>query len=233
MSQHDMVVDNASGATFRADVNAAFQALVSTSKGPSAPATPYAGQLWVDDNTPSSSVWTLFQYDGSDWISLGLVDTTNNRFRATYEPYLQAIEATPYATYSSSSSLWAAGDNALQNTEGAEILSASITPSNASNRLLIEVVAHIAPSASTVVVAGIFQDAIASALAMGYHGSGITDDLQSVFFSHEMAAGTTSPTTFKVRVAAAAGSVLVNGVTAGRRGGGKLACRLRITEIQV
>lgn len=78
MSQHDFDIANAPGATFRADVNAAIVALVSNSKGPSAPATPYEGQFWLDDDTPSSNVWTLWQYDGNDWIKLGLVDKTNN-----------------------------------------------------------------------------------------------------------------------------------------------------------
>lgn len=80
MSQHDMILDNADGATFRADANAAVQALASSSKGNSAPSTPYAGQLWLDDNTPSSTVWTLNRYDGTDWIVEGYLDTTNNLF---------------------------------------------------------------------------------------------------------------------------------------------------------
>lgn len=80
MSQNDMSIANAPGATVRADINSALQALASTSKGSSAPATPYAGQLWLDDDTPSSTVWTLYQYDGTDWIKLGEVDSTNNKF---------------------------------------------------------------------------------------------------------------------------------------------------------
>lgn len=80
MSQHDMIIANDTGANVRSDLNNALQALASTSKGNSAPATPYAGQLWVDDNTPSSSVWTLSMYDGTDWIVIGYFDTTNNIF---------------------------------------------------------------------------------------------------------------------------------------------------------
>lgn len=80
MSQHDMVLDNASGSSFRADANAALQALASTSKGASAPSTAYAGQMWVDDNTPGASLWTLYVYDGSDHIPIGYVDATNNAF---------------------------------------------------------------------------------------------------------------------------------------------------------
>ena len=83
MSQHDGTISNASGATVRADIQAAIQAALSTSKGPSAPTTPYAGQLWIDDNTPSATTWTIFSYDGADWISLGTINTTTNVFTAT------------------------------------------------------------------------------------------------------------------------------------------------------
>lgn len=80
MSQNDMIIANANGATARADINSALQALASTSKGNGRPSTPYAGQLWLDDNTPSSTVWTLFMYDGTDDIPMGYWDTTNNVF---------------------------------------------------------------------------------------------------------------------------------------------------------
>lgn len=80
MAQHDLDIADASGADVLSDMNGAFAALGSTMKGPSAPTSPAAGMMWLDDNTPSSTIWTLFQYDGTDWIALGLLDTTNNRF---------------------------------------------------------------------------------------------------------------------------------------------------------
>ncbi len=83
MSQHDFVISDQGMPAARADLNAGLQALASTSKGPSAPATPYAGQLWLDDDTPSATVWTLNLYDGTDWIPLGQFDATANNFTAT------------------------------------------------------------------------------------------------------------------------------------------------------
>jgi hypothetical protein len=80
MSQHDMIIDNASGAGVRSDVNNGLQALASTSKGTSRPATAYAGQLWIDGDTPSSTVWTLNVYDGTNDIPVGTIDTVNNVF---------------------------------------------------------------------------------------------------------------------------------------------------------
>ena len=78
-----MSIANAVGSTVRADINSALQALASTSKGATAPSTPYAGQLWIEDDNPSATNWTLWFYDGTDWISLGTIDTTANTFSAT------------------------------------------------------------------------------------------------------------------------------------------------------
>ena len=78
MPQHDLVLDNGSGAAFRGDANNALAALGSTMKGPNAPPAPIAGMMWLDDDTPSASVWTLKLYDGADWISIATFDISAN-----------------------------------------------------------------------------------------------------------------------------------------------------------
>jgi hypothetical protein len=78
MPQHDLILDNASGAGFRADANGALAALGSCMKGPNAPPAPLAGMIWVDDDTPSATIWTIKQYDGAEWIELGRLDITAN-----------------------------------------------------------------------------------------------------------------------------------------------------------
>lgn len=78
MPQHDLVLDNGSGAAFRTDANNALAALGSTMKGPNAPPAPIAGMMWLDDDTPSASVWTLKLYDGADWISIATFDISTN-----------------------------------------------------------------------------------------------------------------------------------------------------------
>jgi hypothetical protein len=80
MSQHDLILDNGSGAAFRADANNALAALGSSMKGPSAPPSPLAGMVWVDDDTPSATIWTIKRYDGAEWIEEGRLDVTNNIF---------------------------------------------------------------------------------------------------------------------------------------------------------
>lgn len=48
MAQHDYIIDNQPGASFRADLNAALAAIVSNNSGATAPATPYPFQWWAD-----------------------------------------------------------------------------------------------------------------------------------------------------------------------------------------
>lgn len=86
MAQHDLDVANAAGNVFRADLNAALVALGTNQLGNTAPASPAAGWIWVDSNTPSTTVWTVSQYDGTDWIPIGWLDVTNNRFTAAGAP---------------------------------------------------------------------------------------------------------------------------------------------------
>lgn len=79
-----MIISDAPGATARADINAALQALASTSKNAAAPTTIYAGQHWIEDDTPSSTIWTEKVHDGTDNIPAALIDTANNRVLPAY-----------------------------------------------------------------------------------------------------------------------------------------------------
>jgi hypothetical protein len=48
MAQHDQVIENGSGAVVRADINAAFAAVFSSSSGAAPPTVTVPGQLWFD-----------------------------------------------------------------------------------------------------------------------------------------------------------------------------------------
>ena len=50
MSQNDMTVENSTGATVRADINSALQALATNNSGSSAPSTTFATQFFADTN---------------------------------------------------------------------------------------------------------------------------------------------------------------------------------------
>lgn len=79
MAQHDLVIANQGFPAFRADLNGALGALGSTSKGASRPSGAVAGQLWLDDDTPGATLWTLFLFDGSDDVPVALVDAAANK----------------------------------------------------------------------------------------------------------------------------------------------------------
>lgn len=76
MAQHDYNIANQSGQAFRADLNNALAAIVSSNSGASAPSTTFAYQYWVDTSTSPA---TLKQRNGSNnaWIPIGFLDTAN------------------------------------------------------------------------------------------------------------------------------------------------------------
>lgn len=71
MAQHDYHVADASGATVRADLNNALQAIATLNSGAAAPATTFAGQWWHDTATA-----TLKRRNAANtaWITLGPID---------------------------------------------------------------------------------------------------------------------------------------------------------------
>lgn len=130
-------------------------------------------------------------------------------------------------------------DTVPQITEGDEILSLSITPKSAANKLIIDVeVPFYASSPSLPVIFALFRDlgpdAIASLLEY-YQGSSFYPNT-SVKFSHQMIAGTTSPITFSVRAGmdAMGASVIMNcnGDTLALALGGTEGAIIRITEFR-
>lgn len=67
MSQHDLTIANQGFPAFRADLNAALQALGSTQSGTSAPSPTFANQLWYDTTT---NILKKRNADNDAWISI-------------------------------------------------------------------------------------------------------------------------------------------------------------------
>jgi len=125
-------------------------------------------------------------------------------------------------------------DTIPQNTEGDQYMSQAITPTNASNKLLIEVTVVVSHSAIGQMWVCLFQDSVASALAVAVERMDTALQPYTIAFKHEMTAGTTSEITFKVRVGSStAGTTTFNGSTGARYMGGVFASSLRITEVKV
>lgn len=75
-----LVIPDSDGLTFLSNLNTALAQLGTQNAGNSRPADAGAGTIWVDKNTPSASIWSVFLYDGADDILLGYVNTTTNVF---------------------------------------------------------------------------------------------------------------------------------------------------------
>ena len=126
-------------------------------------------------------------------------------------------------------------DTIPQNTEGIEVMTLAITPTSATNKLLIEVFVNMG-----VNIGGerrgvaLFQDSTAGALgASADYESGGNEPIP-LSMNHYMTSGTVSETTFKVRIGiSAAATVTFNGHSSGRINGGVMSSSITITEIAV
>jgi hypothetical protein len=127
-----------------------------------------------------------------------------------------------------------ADDTIPQNDEGDQFMTCAITPTHASNKLLIEVEWHGASTTANEIWGALFQDSDAGALACSGTQDGSNSQIQNLSFTHYMTAGTTSSTTFKLRVGAGASSTIThNGAAGSRKLGGKMQSSITISEIRV
>lgn len=129
-------------------------------------------------------------------------------------------------------------DNTIpQSGEGNEFMTLAITPTSATNKLLIRIVAHLSTSANSGYLMGaLFQDSTANCLAAGMTNGSVSGSNGStpMIIEHYMDAGTTSSTTFKYRAGGtASATVTFNGVADGQWLGGKLQSSITIMEIKV
>lgn len=126
-----------------------------------------------------------------------------------------------------------ADDTMPQNTEGTEFITATITPKATANRLRILFTGPCANNtAGRAIIAALFQDTSANALAAAHTSVAASNDSQMLSLQHEMAAGTTSATTFKIRIGPnSAATITLNGVAGGRLWGGVAATFLVIEEV--
>lgn len=137
--------------------------------------------------------------------------------------------------YAAAAGTIAATDTIPANTDGTEVMTASITPTNTGNKLRIDVVVQCsANSTQSHMAAALFQDSVTNALAAGRSSKNASAQSQgAVVFTHWMTAGTVSSTTFKVRAGCSSGTLYFNGQSAARQYGGVMASSITITEYKV
>lgn len=122
-------------------------------------------------------------------------------------------------------------DTIPQNTEGAEVMTLSITPTSSASKLRIDVTLVMGCDASGVHTVALFKDSDADAIAAVFTGALSANVSHVTNFTHFMDAGTTSAITFKVRGGIDnAGTTVFNGRGTSRQMGGVCASSITITE---
>lgn len=125
-------------------------------------------------------------------------------------------------------------DTIPQNTEGTEFMTLAITPKSATNKLVIDVLAHVSNSAAVSINGALFQDATANALAAGSVRNTVGTEMNMIHIRHTMVAGTASATTFKFRAGGdSAGTTTFNGTGGVRVFGAITKSSIVITEYRV
>lgn len=126
-------------------------------------------------------------------------------------------------------------DNTIpQQTEGDEVFTVSITPSDTANILEIDVLLNIGFEGSTGgVIASLFQDATADALQTGYGNIANNALMSQVRIYHRMTAGTVSATTFKIRAGKVGTTGYINRRASSDLFGGTLVSSITVRELTV
>ena len=138
-------------------------------------------------------------YSGSAWVAI------------TGSSKLVQVVNTQTGTVATGTTVLPNDNTIPQNTEGFQVMSLAITPTSATSILTIQVIAWYLCGVNLGDIAtALFQDSTANALAaINQRVPASTDGMSSLTYT--MVAGTTSATTFKVRIGnASAGTTTFN-----------------------
>ena len=125
-----------------------------------------------------------------------------------------------------------------QKTEGTEFMTLAITPTSATNKLIIQAIAHGSVNAATINhIMALFQDTTANALCAVATLNPTSTASTTLNLQHYMTAGTTSATTFKIRIGPhTTGTYVLHGYYSGGNSlyfGGVSEASITIWEIAV
>lgn len=196
-------------------------------------ATINAGALSADSTGRAKMADGFLSADSTGRAKMadGFVDYTKVAAGAV----VQVVAASTSAVVTSANTLQIPLDDTIpQNTEGTQIFSQAITPQGASHKILIRVVLNVAATGSETVVAALFRDSGANALAAKMCPANLGG---SMTLEYVDSPATTSAVTYKVRFGSGNGtySVSVNGQNSSystRIFGGVSNSHLTLTEIK-
>lgn len=123
-------------------------------------------------------------------------------------------------------------DTIPQQTEGTEVLTLTITPTRSDSYLIVDFIGSGTLSASDTFGIAFFRDGTADSVGAGFGGVGSGSSISSLAARTYVSSGSTSSTTFKVRIGASSATIYVNGNSSGTRlFGGASISSLIIREI--
>lgn len=191
----------------------------------------------VTYSDPTNVITTIAGTDGTNLSTITKSDFLSRGLPSGFP--VQTVTASD-GTFTTVATAIPYDDSIPQNSEGGEILTLAITPKAATSKLVIQAVAYLEIGNNSAVAAlALFQDSVASALAVAASSETLDETggadtgalLNPTVLHYSMVAGTTSATTFKLRVGANAGSVQVNGSGGARKYGGVLKTFMSVTEV--
>lgn len=183
------------------------------------------GSIDLSTNDILASQIVSVIYDGTNFQLLSPIITPGS--------YLQTVSSFTGAVATGTTQL-PIDDTIPQITEGTEFMTLAITPTSTTNKLLIEHIgSYEIDTADRNISAALFQDATVNALAAVGPYANVSRNRVNLILRHEMVAGTTSSTTFRIRAGANnTGTITFNGSGGTRLFGGVMASSIRITEIK-
>ena len=139
-----------------------------------------------------------------------------------------------YAEYTANADLtttipW--DDTVPQNTEGTQILSVSITPKTATNRIRLRFEGEGCSGSPENIIAALFQNSIASAIDARYTTTAGGGFASAWGLCIELVPGSTSAQTFAVRVGGGTTTIRMNGTNTARKFGAVSRATLTAEEI--
>jgi hypothetical protein len=194
----------------------------------------YAVFSVVFGEQPSAAKWNILGANDAsfnDGTGIGNATVGSRQF-VTGVPV--QVVATTFSAVATGTTLIPYDDTIPQITEGDQYMTQAITPKATTNRLLIEAKLYISNSIIQEIIAALFQDATANALAAQLQYASTATGEVGVYVAHDMAAGTTSATTFRIRAGGvAAATCTFNGRAGARKFGGISLSFMKITEYKV
>ena len=142
------------------------------------------------------------------------------------------IQSTKLGTVATGTTLMVNDNTIPQNTEGDQFISLAFTPKSTTSKLRFEALMFVAHTVATAnVVAAIFRDSVADAIAAGNVSCPNANTGYMVAVNYDMTSPGTSAYTYKLRAGGnAAGTLTVNGWSSTQYFGGVLFSSLTITE---